>query len=103
MKIITVNLPVMFINKIKGLVGDEALYPSRSELIRVAIRDFLIKELKTAKMKTIEKTKEPIINEKNLPFVQVPQDIKVGDTTIRATKTYYIIDREAKLQGRLSK
>ena len=49
MKIITVNLPVNDIKMIKNLVGENGLYPSRSELIRVAIRDFLVKELKVAK------------------------------------------------------
>ena len=47
MKIITINIPVMFLDKIRELNSKEfGLYPSRSELIRVAIRDFLIKELK---------------------------------------------------------
>ena len=49
MKIITVNLPVPYIKTIEGLVGDKGLYPSRSELIRVALRDFLIKELEIAR------------------------------------------------------
>lgn len=49
MKIITVNLPVSYIKAINKLVGNEALYPSRSELIRVAVRDFLIRELEAAK------------------------------------------------------
>lgn len=49
MKIITVNLPVSYLKMIDGLVGDTALYPSRSELIRVAVRDFLVRELTAAK------------------------------------------------------
>lgn len=49
MKIITVNLPVSYLKMIDGLVGNAALYPSRSELIRVAVRDFLIRELESAK------------------------------------------------------
>jgi Arc/MetJ-type ribon-helix-helix transcriptional regulator len=48
MKIITVNLPVPFLEKIDSLTGEGGLYPSRSELIRVAIRDFLIRELQAA-------------------------------------------------------
>jgi len=86
MKIITINLPVQFINKIKGLVGDGALYPSRSELIRVAIREFLISEIKKAKMIKIGNlNKQPIINEKNLGFVQVPCS--------EGFKTYKIVDK----------
>lgn len=49
MKIITVNLPQSYLKMIDRLTGDEALYPSRSELIRVAVRDFLINELQAAK------------------------------------------------------
>ena len=49
MKIITVNVPVPYLKTIENLVGDDGLYPSRSELIRVALRDFLIKELEIAK------------------------------------------------------
>jgi Arc/MetJ-type ribon-helix-helix transcriptional regulator len=48
MKIITVNLPVNYLKSIDGLVGEKGLYPSRSELIRVALRDFLIHELESA-------------------------------------------------------
>jgi len=32
-----------------GLVGEKGLYPSRSELVRVACRDFLIRELDAVK------------------------------------------------------
>ena len=98
MKIITVNIPVQYINKIKGLIGNEGLYPSRSELIRVAVRDYLIKELKMAKITAIGKTDQPIITEQDLGFVQVPTDVKVGDTTIRDFKTYRIIDRANKVK-----
>lgn len=45
MKICTVNLPEPFISAMKKLVLEYGLYPSRSELIRVAVREFLIKEL----------------------------------------------------------
>jgi antitoxin ParD1/3/4 len=48
MRIITVNLPVPYLKMIDGLVGERGLYPSRSELIRVAVRDYLIKEMKSA-------------------------------------------------------
>ena len=49
MKIITVNLPLSYIRAIKTLTGEGGLYPSRSELIRVAVREFLIQELEAAK------------------------------------------------------
>jgi len=44
MKIVTVNVPESYIEAIKKLIGRDGLYPSRSELIRCAVREFLIKE-----------------------------------------------------------
>ena len=46
MKIVTCNLPEPFITAMEKLISEYGLYPSRSELIRVAVREFLIKELK---------------------------------------------------------
>ncbi len=46
MKIVTCNLPEPFISAMEKLISEYGLYPSRSELIRVAVREFLIKELK---------------------------------------------------------
>jgi hypothetical protein len=48
MKIITVNLPKSYIKAIKHLTGEDGIYPSRSELIRVAVREFLRKEMGAA-------------------------------------------------------
>lgn len=44
MKIITINLPMQYIDAIRVLT-DLELYASRSEAIRVALRNFLSKEL----------------------------------------------------------
>jgi Arc/MetJ-type ribon-helix-helix transcriptional regulator len=103
MKIITVNLPTAYITTIKSLVGDSGLYPSRSELIRVAVRDFLIKELKVAKnipkgnIFTPQLSVDSILkNEDQDSFVNVPTDIKVGDTIIRDIKRYRIVNRSEK-------
>ena len=49
MRILTVNLPISYLNAIKKLTGENGIYPSRSELIRVAIREFLLNELAAAK------------------------------------------------------
>lgn len=49
MKIVTVNVPESYIDAIGKLIGENGLYPSRSELIRVAVREFLLKELRMAK------------------------------------------------------
>lgn len=45
MKIVACNLPEPFIAAMEKIISEYGLYPSRSELIRVAIREFLIKEL----------------------------------------------------------
>lgn len=45
MKIITINLPEKYLSAIKVL-NDLGIYPSRSEAIRVALKDFLPDELK---------------------------------------------------------
>ena len=42
-------MPLSYLKAIKALTGEGGLYPSRSELIRVAVREFLIKELEAAK------------------------------------------------------
>ena len=45
MKIITINLPERYLNAIQAL-NDMGVYPSRSEAIRIALKDFLKDELK---------------------------------------------------------
>ena len=45
MKIITINLPEKYQSAIQTL-NDLGIYPSRSEAIRIALRDFLSEELK---------------------------------------------------------
>ena len=44
MKIITINLPEKYLSAIK-ILNDLGIYPSRSEAIRIALRDFLAEEL----------------------------------------------------------
>ena len=45
MKIITINLPEKYLQAIQ-ILQDLGIYPSRSEAIRNALRDFLSNELK---------------------------------------------------------
>ncbi len=45
MKIITINLPEKYLQAIQ-ILNDNGAYPSRSEAIRMALNDFLAKELK---------------------------------------------------------
>jgi Arc/MetJ-type ribon-helix-helix transcriptional regulator len=52
MKIITVCLPNYILKIFERLCGEgkKYVYPSRSELIRVAVKDFLIKELQNSQV-----------------------------------------------------
>ncbi len=44
MTLITVHIPEKFLKEIEKLV-EEGYYPNRSEVIRIALRDFLRQEL----------------------------------------------------------
>ena len=94
MKIVTVNVPESYIEAIKKLVGRDGLYPSRSELIRCATREFLIKELKLAEnMKKYPDIKiEDDFDDKN--FVRVPMVKKdENNEPVREFRTYKILKR----------
>lgn len=49
MKIITINVPESYVIAIEKLCGNNKMYPSRSELIRVAVREFVIAKAKLVK------------------------------------------------------
>jgi Arc/MetJ-type ribon-helix-helix transcriptional regulator len=93
MKIITVNLPVPYIKTIEVLVGENGLYPSRSELIRVAIRDFLLKELEIAKTfpKDVLEPEKDVLEPEDDLVVRVPTEKTIGMDTVREYKTYRIV------------
>ena len=93
MKIVTVNIPESYLDSIEKLVGENGLYPSRSELIRVAVRDFLLRELKMAD--TMAKYKETEIEDfDDENFVRVPVErLNEKDEPVREFKTYKIIKR----------
>jgi len=93
LKIVTVNVPESYLESIKRLIGENGLYPSRSELIRVAVREFLIKELRraneTIKYKEVQVEK---LDEKN--FVRVPiEKMDENNEPVREFKTYKIVKR----------
>ena len=93
MKIVTVNVPESYIDAINKLIGQEGLYPSRSELIRCAVRDFLIKELKLANnMAKYNEVEIEDFDDEN--FVRVPiQGINENSEPVREFKTYKILKR----------
>lgn len=46
MKILSINIPESYVNAIEKLIGENGIYPSRSELVRVAVREFIISRLR---------------------------------------------------------
>ncbi|MHA1884353.1 MAG: CopG family ribbon-helix-helix protein [Promethearchaeota archaeon] len=93
MKIVTVNIPESYLESIERLIGEDGLYPSRSELIRCAVRDFLIKELRRAnEMIKFKEVKVEELDDKN--FVRVPiEKMDENNEPVREFKTYKIIKR----------
>jgi Arc/MetJ-type ribon-helix-helix transcriptional regulator len=93
MKIVTVNVPESYIGAINKLIGQNGLYPSRSELIRCAVRDFLLKELKMANnMAKYNEAEIDDFDDKN--FVRIPiESINEKSEPVREFKTYKIIKR----------
>jgi len=93
MKIVTVNVPESYIGAINKLIGENGLYPSRSELIRCAVRDFLLKELKLANnMAKYNEAEIDDFDDEN--FVRVPiESINEKSEPVREFKTYKIIKR----------
>ena len=93
MKIVTVNVPESYIDAINKLIGENGLYPSRSELIRCAVREFLLKELRMAK--NLVKYNEPELEEfDDKKFVRVPvEKTDENNEPVREFKTYKILRR----------
>ncbi|TFF83841.1 MAG: ribbon-helix-helix protein, CopG family [Promethearchaeota archaeon] len=93
MKIVTVNVPESYIDAINKLIGENGLYPSRSELIRCAVRDFLLKELKAAN--NIVRFNNNDLNdfdEEN--FVRVPSErLDENSEPVTEFKTWKIVKR----------
>lgn len=93
MKIVTVNVPESYIDAINRLIGENGLYPSRSELIRCAVREFLIKELQLAKNMP-DYNKSDVDDYDKEKFVRVPiVDSDNKNSHVQEFKTYKIIKR----------
>ncbi|MBD3212439.1 MAG: ribbon-helix-helix protein, CopG family [Candidatus Lokiarchaeota archaeon] len=93
LKIVTVNVPESYIDVIEKLVGENGLYPSRSELIRCAVREFLIKELRMAKSFQKHKSEPDLEYLDEEKYVRVPVDNFDDDEPVREFKTYKIIKK----------
>jgi len=44
-KVLTINIPQSYLKSMEKIVGEDRIYVSRSELIREAVRIYLLKEL----------------------------------------------------------
>lgn len=66
MRVVTVNLPEQYLKAVDSLLQDPGLFSNRCELIRVAIREFIIREMEVAKQVT---DPGPIPEKKSLPRV----------------------------------
>ncbi len=99
MKIITVNLPSSFIEEMEAMTGNESLYPSRSELIRVAVRDYLAKQIKRAEQfkKDLELKRKPqVLVQKNDEFETISIPVSANPEISQAAaiyKSYKIIKK----------
>jgi Arc/MetJ-type ribon-helix-helix transcriptional regulator len=99
MRIITVNLPESYLKAMDKLLGEKAIYPSRSELIRVAVREFLIKELEAVKsfsdfQQRMDQHVNKPQNNTSETFIQVPMDSdEIIDGSSEKYRTYRIIKK----------
>ena len=100
MIIVTVNLSERQLERLGRLVYNEhentnGIYPSRSELIRVAVKDFLMKEIQKAKNlilteKNTRKEKPPVLEDiDDEKFIRIPGE-KRGEHEF---KLYKVIKR----------
>ena len=71
MRVITINVPEKYIRVLQRL-QDAGLYPSRSEAIRVAIREFILKD-----KELYTKYTEPMIETEDINTIRIPN----GDGT----------------------
>jgi len=92
-KIVTVNIPEPYINAIDKLTGHDGLYPSRSELIRVAVRDFLIRELKNANEMSeyYKEPEKPKFDSENFVRIPIPETDDKDPLASRNFKTFRIV------------
>lgn len=104
MKIVTVNVSEEMLDDINKLLGEDGLYPSRSELIRCAVHDFLVRELKGLDLLDLDEYNDDDDPDQDsdpgpgdLETVRVP--ITRDKTPIKEFKTYKIVRRLEDIAG----
>lgn len=90
MKIVTVNLPQNILNAIESLIGENGLYPSRSELVRVAIREYLIQEIESAKS-----FKKYMEHKEKLKFAKLEEELEENEIIVDG-QIYQLIEQNKK-------
>lgn len=93
MKIITVNVEEESLTAIEKLVGDDKLYPSRSELVRVALRDFFREEMRKTRHFEKWNVNAPENNDDELVRIPVSSTDENDELVIKfkTYKTYKIL------------
>jgi Arc/MetJ-type ribon-helix-helix transcriptional regulator len=90
MHIITVNLPESYVVAVDALSGPKGIYPSRSELIRVAVREFLLRELALdLKLPVVEEILVPV----HEVVKQIQQNPNDGIVKLPNGKIYHLIQK----------
>lgn len=86
-------MPESYLDAIGELTGDNGLYPSRSELIRCAVRKFLLKELQIAKKMEKYNSFEEEQEFDDKKYVKIPIDSfdKNKNEPVREFRTYKIL------------
>jgi len=92
MKICTINVPESFVKEMEKLVGEDGLYPSRSELIRCAVREFLKKKIELADTIKAQEREFEDFDEENYVRIPVEKRDNNGDSQ-SLFKTYKILKR----------
>lgn len=73
MKIITINVPESYVKQMDSMIGEDEIYPSRSELVRVAVREFLIRLLNPLKeIQNLNKSPSQRLEAKDPNIIEIP-------------------------------
>lgn len=97
LKVLTINIPEVLIEFLKSDIV-RIQFASRSEAIRVAIREFLVKEIDSAKLlkpdldvEKIKKEEKRILNDKTIVRLKVKAGEDEEGKPIEIEKTFKIL------------
>mgnify|MGYP006283392449 CR=1 FL=1 len=95
MKVVSAHVPVSHLEAIDKLVGNTGLYPSRSELVRNAIKKYLLKKLKMIKKvsNNSPNTKSQEDREEDQNYVKVPVESEDADEPKKQFEIYKILKK----------